>query len=542
MNDNGAMIQEEVAAGMPAGFFSDPSGAGSDDSLLQSSRSNNGADAGSRSKTPVLSLSDLSEDENYEKLKAAAFGKKPLLDLRNPTRRNPARRKKKKKKFAVNPAFALLRSFFACNDMDEAKAAAQKGAEETQNVAAKAVEAAREAAIMVAPVAARAAEVAKEAAHNVTNSETLNQIAKGTNEKMKQVAKSSVDTVNHVANEINLYVNETKSEESYERVYRRRRAKHRARYGSSSDEDYSSSDEDSYESGSHSKRGQGASRRGRSRSNANRHGRSRYNYESASSRRRNSPSRRGRSPSPESSKATERRSNSKRSQQKWEKERLAQIEEQRRLYPPDTDDTTNQENDRKVANMNMKSNSQIRPKSTCASDTPGIAANKQSRSTQPRNVSDGTYELSIPPGDLNVRLESSAEGPVVASVAGSLGSTVASSIKVGDIFLTLDGVDIRRFPATTLMRLLDARKNAPVRIITFQRTVDGIAALMKAKQEKNKTHAMYEQHQHQKHPAQWQRQRQQKQQKQQQQQQQQPEPERAPLSPMSDPPFGMAVF
>ena len=89
MNDNGAMIQEEVAAGMPAGFFSDPSGAGSDDSLLQSSRSNNGADAGSRSKNPVLSLSDLSEDENYEKLKAAAFGKKPLLDLRNPTRRNP---------------------------------------------------------------------------------------------------------------------------------------------------------------------------------------------------------------------------------------------------------------------------------------------------------------------------------------------------------------------------------------------------------------------------------------------------------------------
>lgn len=103
----------------------------------------------------------------------------------------------------------------------------------------------------------------------------------------------------------------------------------------------------------------------------------------------------------------------------------------------------------------------------------------------------GTVEIRVPQGDVKIKLENSMSGPVVSEVSAH---SVAPQLRVGDIIVALDGVNVDRFPGRAVMELLEARRTQPIRIVKYQpgSSALGFHAKIQAQKAKEQTNDILE--------------------------------------------------
>lgn len=77
----------------------------------------------------------------------------------------------------------------------------------------------------------------------------------------------------------------------------------------------------------------------------------------------------------------------------------------------------------------------------------------------------GYQEVSIPPGNAGLTLLNTSEGLVIQHIKST---SVANDLKVGDVIIALDGIDIARYPSDVVLQLLE-RKKEFCRSIGFKR-------------------------------------------------------------------------
>lgn len=81
------------------------------------------------------------------------------------------------------------------------------------------------------------------------------------------------------------------------------------------------------------------------------------------------------------------------------------------------------------------------------------------------NLMKGYQEGIIPPGTAGLTLLNTTEGLVIQHIKST---SVAHDLKVGDVIVVLDGVDITRYPSEIVLQLLERKRNFH-RSIVFKR-------------------------------------------------------------------------
>ena len=104
----------------------------------------------------------------------------------------------------------------------------------------------------------------------------------------------------------------------------------------------------------------------------------------------------------------------------------------------------------------------------------------QPHHSTPVETSDDFVDLCIPQGDLNIELENSTHGPIISGISAK---TVAPALRVGDVIVALDGVNVERFPSRSVLELLNARRSQPVRILKIKQgsAAMGFHAILQAR-------------------------------------------------------------
>lgn len=98
----------------------------------------------------------------------------------------------------------------------------------------------------------------------------------------------------------------------------------------------------------------------------------------------------------------------------------------------------------------------------------------------PVETSDDFVDLCVPQGDLHIELENSTHGPIISGISAK---TVAPALRVGDVVVALDGVSVERFPPSSVLELLNARRSQPVRILKVKQgsAAMGFHAILQAR-------------------------------------------------------------
>ena len=143
-----------------------------------------------------------------------------------------------------------------------------------------------------------------------------------------------------------------------------------------------------------------------------------------------------------------------------------------------------------AAGKNTRDNRESRDDSSCSSNSYSSSSSTsetefslntmQPPHHSPEDSCDDFVDLCVPQGDLRIELENSAHGPIISSISAK---TVAPALRVGDVILALDGVNVERFPSQSVLELLNARRNQPVRILKIKQgsAAMGFHAILQAR-------------------------------------------------------------
>lgn len=118
--------------------------------------------------------------------------------------------------------------------------------------------------------------------------------------------------------------------------------------------------------------------------------------------------------------------------------------------------------------------------SSSTSETEFSLNTMQTPHRSPVETGDDFVDLCVPQGDLHVELENSTHGPIISAISAK---TVAPALRVGDVIVALDGVNVERFPPQSVLELLNARRSQPVRILKIKQgsAAMGFHAILQAR-------------------------------------------------------------